>query len=87
MERFPVFIFDDPELGEYYGFPEFDGLPGMKIGRFHHLNEATLPHELSRDITAADEKVHPRSAFGFTCSHPYHTMVAETMFFLSFTPS
>ena len=57
MEKFPVFIFDDPELGEYYGFPEFDGLPGMKIGRFYHLDEATLPDQLSRNITSADEKV------------------------------
>ena len=29
----------------------------MKIGRFYHLNEATLPDELSREITEADEKV------------------------------
>lgn len=57
MEKFPVFIFDDPELGEYYGFPEFDGLPGMKIGRFYHLDEATVPDQLSRNITSADEKV------------------------------
>lgn len=57
MEKFPVFIFDDHQLGDYYGFPEFDNLPGMKIGKFYHLNEATLPDQLSRNITAADEKV------------------------------
>lgn len=56
-ETFPVFIFDDCQLGEYYGFPEFDNLPGMKIGKFYHLNEAALPDELCRDITSADEKV------------------------------
>ena len=57
MENFPVFIFDDDQLGEYYGFPEFDNLPGMKIGKFYHLNEAALPDQLSRDITPADERV------------------------------
>ncbi len=57
MEKFPVFIFDDDQLGEYYGFPEFDNLPGMKIGKFYHLNEAALPDQLSRDITSADEEV------------------------------
>ena len=57
MQKFPVFIFDDPQLGEYYGFPEFDNLPGMKIGKFYHLNEAALPDQLSRDITSADEQV------------------------------
>ena len=68
-ETFPVFIFDDCQLGEYYGFPEFDNLPGMKIGKFYHLDEAALPDELSREITSADEKV-CCNAGSFPCVAP-----------------
>jgi sarcosine oxidase len=56
-EAFPVWILEDEQLGYFYGFPEFDGQPGMKLGKFYHLNEAAVPDELSRDITAADEEV------------------------------
>ena len=57
-ENFPVFILEDEELGEFYGFPEFDGLPGMKIGKFYHLYEACeQPDKLNRVITCADEEV------------------------------
>lgn len=57
-QKFPVFILEDNELGTFYGFPEFDGLPGMKIGKFYHLSEACeQPDELNRSITAADEEV------------------------------
>ncbi|CAL8465505.1 g5041 [Coccomyxa elongata] len=57
-EKFPVFILEDEELGEYYGFPEFDGLPGMKIGKFYHLYQACEePDNLDRAITSADEEL------------------------------
>ncbi len=58
-DNFPVFILEDETLGEYYGFPEFDGLPGMKIGKFYHLYEpCEQPDNLTRIITSADEEVH-----------------------------
>lgn len=56
-DTFPVWILEDKDLGYFYGFPEFDGAPGMKLGKFYHLNEAAVPDELSRAITAADEEV------------------------------
>ena len=39
-ERFPVFNLSVPE-GRYYGFPEY-GVPGFKIGRYHHLSRLHL---------------------------------------------
>lgn len=54
-ESFPVFnaMFEE---GRYYGFPAF-GIPGFKIGRYHHLDERVDADEVSREITAADEEV------------------------------
>ena len=53
--RFPVFNarFDE---GRYYGFPVF-GIPGFKIGRYHHLGEEGAAEELSRTVTREDEAV------------------------------
>jgi sarcosine oxidase len=45
---FPVFVMEVPE-GMYYGFPLFDdGPPGLKLGRFHHLQEQVDPDLLDR---------------------------------------
>lgn len=54
-ERFPVFnaMFEE---GRYYGFPVF-GIPGFKIGRYHHLEEQTDADEVIRDVTDRDEAV------------------------------
>ncbi len=54
-ERFPVFNMKVPE-GRYYGFPVY-GIPGFKIGRYHHLNEQVNPDKVSRDISERDEEV------------------------------
>jgi sarcosine oxidase len=51
--RFPVFVLDADE-GRFYGFPEF-GIPGFKIGRYHHLGEHVHPETMRRDCTPADE--------------------------------
>ncbi len=53
-ERFPVFNLNVPE-GRYYGFPAYS-VPGFKIGRFHHLGEATPPDGVDREIHARDEE-------------------------------
>jgi sarcosine oxidase len=54
-DRFPVFnaMFDE---GRYYGFPVF-GIPGFKIGRYHHLEEQTDPDNVVRDVTREDEEI------------------------------
>jgi sarcosine oxidase len=53
--RFPVFNLAVEE-GRYYGFPVF-GVPGFKLGRYHHLEEKTTPETVNREITREDEKV------------------------------
>ena len=54
-EVFPVFsaFFEE---GRYYGFPVF-GIPGFKIGRYHHLEEVADPDNVERNVTQEDEDV------------------------------
>src|SRR4051794_4671121 len=56
LGSFPVFILDSEE-GLFYGFPMF-GIPGFKIGRYHHLGETIDPDVFDRDaFTPRDEEV------------------------------
>jgi sarcosine oxidase len=50
---FPVFILEAVE-GTYYGFPEY-GVPGMKIGKYHHRFERIHPDTMDRACHPADE--------------------------------
>ena len=52
---FPVFnaYFDE---GRYYGFPVF-GIPGFKVGRYHHLEEVIDPDSEIKTVTGEDEAV------------------------------
>ena len=52
-EAFPVFNLMVDE-GNFYGFPEF-GIPGFKLGRYHHLEEIVDPDEIDREPNAQDE--------------------------------
>lgn len=52
-QRFPVFNLKF-EQGHFYGFPIF-GIPGVKLGRYYHLEEKGHPDELSRDASQRDE--------------------------------
>ncbi len=57
LERFPVWN-GQVEEGRYYGLPEFNpsgGTPGMKLGRYHHLDEICDPDTVNRAIHSADE--------------------------------
>ena len=51
-ERFPVFNLKF-EQGHFYGFPVF-GTPGVKLGRYYHLEERGDPDLLSRGVTPED---------------------------------
>jgi sarcosine oxidase len=51
--RFPVFNLGADE-GHYYGFPVF-GIPGFKLGLYHHLEETVEPDRLDREPTPEDE--------------------------------
>ena len=53
--RFPVFNVELDE-GHFYGFPEF-GIPGFKLGRYHHLGETVDPDQVDRTPRADDEAV------------------------------
>ena len=54
-DRFPVFnaLFDE---GRYYGLPIW-GMPGFKIGCYHHMQEIVDPDAMQRDCTSADEEL------------------------------
>jgi sarcosine oxidase len=54
-ERFPVFNLLVEE-GRYYGLPIY-GVPGFKVGRYHHLEEAVDPDRIDRDCHPRDEQV------------------------------
>ncbi|HLZ07829.1 MAG TPA: FAD-dependent oxidoreductase [Chloroflexota bacterium] len=42
--------------GRYYGFPIY-GVPGFKLGRYHHFNEEVNPDEIDREAHTRDEKI------------------------------
>lgn len=54
-ERFPVFNLTVDE-GRYYGFPIY-GIPGVKLGRYHHLDEMIDPEQWEREPNAGDEAI------------------------------
>ncbi|ACL55162.1 N-methyl-L-tryptophan oxidase [Methylobacterium nodulans] len=53
LGRFPVFnaLFDE---GHFYGFPVW-GLPGFKIGLYHHLRETGPAETIDREVHPRDE--------------------------------
>lgn len=54
VERFPVFNCLVPE-GHYYGFP-IHGIPGFKIGKYHHLQQQTTAESVDRECHLEDEE-------------------------------
>jgi sarcosine oxidase len=54
-ERFPVFNLELAE-GHFYGFPAY-GIPGFKIGRYHHLGEEVDADSVDRAPGPDDEAV------------------------------
>jgi len=55
LGTFPVFNMESP-YGRFYGFPVY-GIPGFKIGRYHHLREVVDPDTMDRQCHIADEEV------------------------------
>jgi sarcosine oxidase len=55
IDTFPVFILSVDE-GNFYGFPMY-GLPGLKIGLHHHLEEVVDPDTMDRSAGARDEEI------------------------------
>jgi sarcosine oxidase len=54
-EVFPVFNLTVDE-GRYYGFPVF-GIPGFKVGRYHHRDEQIDPDDWNREPDEVDEAI------------------------------
>jgi sarcosine oxidase len=52
-DTFPVFNLLVEE-GRFYGFPVF-GVPGFKIGKYHHLEETADPDDVDREAHPHDE--------------------------------
>jgi sarcosine oxidase len=55
LGAFPVFNMEAPE-GRFYGFP-VHGIPGFKIGKYHHREEQVDPDTIDRGCDAWDEAV------------------------------
>jgi sarcosine oxidase len=55
LGTFPVFNMEAPE-GRFYGFPIY-GVPGFKIGKYHHRLEHTAADSVDRAIHPEDEAV------------------------------
>jgi sarcosine oxidase len=53
LGRFPVFNLSVDE-GHFYGFPIY-GIPGFKIGLYHHLKQNVDPDEMDREANYTDE--------------------------------
>ena len=54
LDVFPVFNMETPE-GRFYGFPVY-GVPGFKIGKYHHLYQRADPNRMDRECHPEDEK-------------------------------
>jgi sarcosine oxidase len=54
-DNFPVFNLAVDE-GRYYGFPVF-GIPGFKVGRYHHREQRYDPDNPSRECDGEDERI------------------------------
>jgi sarcosine oxidase len=54
-QRFPVFNIQVDE-GHFYGFPAH-GIPGFKLGRYHHLDEQVDADAVDREPNMRDEAV------------------------------
>jgi sarcosine oxidase len=55
IDNFPVFYIRETDDG-FYGFPVY-GVPGMKIGKYHHRHEAVDPDTMNRQPSPEDERV------------------------------
>jgi len=55
LGAFPVFILQAPEA-LFYGLP-VHGIPGFKLGKYHHRHERVDPSHMDRDVHPEDEAV------------------------------
>jgi sarcosine oxidase len=68
VARFPVFILDCPEMGNFYGFPDPGEGEGFKVGKFRHRRQVVDPDNIDRQIAPEDAAV--LTAFGRYLASP-----------------
>lgn len=78
-ESFPVFVVAADET-EIYGFP-VHAVPGVKIGKYHHQEEAVDPDQMAREPTKADERLLRELAEEYLADAAGPTMRLETCLF------
>jgi sarcosine oxidase len=66
--RFPVFILDCPQTGNFYGFPDPGEGEGFKVGKFRHRRQTADPDTIDRHIAPEDAAV--LTAFGGYLASP-----------------
>ena len=79
LGRFPVFNFLVPE-GHYYGFPVY-GIPGFKIGKYHHLRQDTDPDDVDRACHPEDEAALRAGAHTYLTGGMGSTLALKTCMF------
>lgn len=55
LGTFPVFYMEAAE-GRFYGFPVY-GIPGFKVGKYHHRGQTVDPDQIDRNAYPEDEEV------------------------------
>jgi sarcosine oxidase len=78
-EAFPVFSMRCEE-GYFYGFP-VHGVPGFKVGKYHHRRESVDPDEMNREPTAEDEEILREYVENYFSDADGPTMRLETCLF------
>jgi sarcosine oxidase len=79
-DSFPVFVLGEEEADEVYGFP-VHGVPGVKIGRYHHRHETVDPDEMNREPTPEDERILREDVEAYLADAAGPTMRLETCLF------
>jgi sarcosine oxidase len=79
VHAFPVFNITVEE-GRYYGFPIY-GIPGFKVGRYHHLEQRVDPDRMDRQPHREDEEVLRRFTARYFPDAAGPTMALKTCLF------
>jgi sarcosine oxidase len=79
LQTFPVFNIAVEE-GHYYGFPLY-GIPGFKVGRYHHLQQRVDPDHMDRQAHREDEDVLRRFTARYFPAAVGPTMALKTCLF------
>jgi sarcosine oxidase len=79
LGTFPVFNLRSA-LGHFYGLPIY-GVPGFKLGKFHHRMQVTDPNCVDRDIHPEDEEVLREAIRAYFPEADGQTMALKTCLF------